>query len=152
LFKYCDGLLGALRYKTRKPHVTTQHNFIYLVEKVSIITTTEELLKTSIPRQRIQKQVSVKTAKYTLFSRQRKGRSHDKKEINCSTRCSLFCTPRATSRGLLKITGDENPGGRIRQKNTEGQRREIQRLVQDPDISERFVIKKESNMSTVVIK
>jgi hypothetical protein len=40
-----------------------QQNFGHLVAKVSIITTTEELLKTSNSRQRIQKQVSVTTAR-----------------------------------------------------------------------------------------
>jgi hypothetical protein len=55
-----------------------------------------------MPRQRIQKQVSVTTARLTLFSQQQKGRFHDNREINCSTRCPLFGTPGATSRGLLE--------------------------------------------------
>jgi hypothetical protein len=54
-----------------------------------------------------------------VFSQQRKGRFCDNREINCSTRCPLFGTPRTTSTGLLEITGDENPGDRIRQKTEE---------------------------------
>jgi hypothetical protein len=36
-----------------------------------------------------------------LFAQQ-KGRFHDKRELNASTRCPPFGTPRATSRGLLE--------------------------------------------------
>jgi hypothetical protein len=86
---HCEGLLKPLRYGTRKPRVTRSTIELRLLnnEGLTIITKTEELLKSSVPRQRIQQQ---------------KERFYDNREINCSTRCPLFGTSRATSRGLLE--------------------------------------------------
>jgi hypothetical protein len=62
--KYCDGLLKALRYGTRKPRVTLSTTELRLLSNEGRSNhATEKLLKTWVPRQRIQKQVSVTTAR-----------------------------------------------------------------------------------------